>query len=102
MKKTVLTIALFGTVLLSSCTASRVISGAGVADSKGGKRVQASVENTNFLGLSPWEVDQLDALNADLVNQCNGSGITGVTTHLDGITLPLMDIQTITSTGYCK
>ena len=66
-----------------------------------GRRVTAEESKFNILGLSPLPVETASLLLDDLVEQCEGADLTGVTVGTENGFAVIGVVEKIVVTGYC-
>ena len=96
MKKMLALSLAFATIQLMSCASTTSLS---ISEKVGsGKKVTASMTNTNFLALSP--TTSLQQIEASLTSQCGGK-ITGVTLQSHVRAVPYFNIENFEASAYC-
>lgn len=66
-----------------------------------GKRVTAEASKFSFLWLSPLPVETASALLDDLLQQCDGADLTGVTIGSQRAFVVIGEVAKIVVSGYC-
>lgn len=66
-----------------------------------GRRVTAEASKFNFLWLSPLPMDTASLLIDDLIKQCNGADLTGVTLGTQTGWVLIGSQEKVLASGYC-
>jgi len=98
VKKTLGGVALLAMTALTGCISLPVVS---TVVTQPGRRVTAEASTFSFLWLSPLPVETASLLLDDLLEQCNGADLTGVTVGTETGFAVVGQTEKIVVTGYC-
>lgn len=90
--------ALAGVTVLTGCISLPVVS---TVVTQPGRRVTAEASTFSFLWLSPLPMETASLLLDDLLEQCDGAGLTGVTVGTETGWAVVGQTEKIVVTGYC-
>jgi hypothetical protein len=98
VRKTIIAAALFVVAVSTSCITLPVTS---TVVTQPGRRVTAVAETFSALWLSPLPAETTSDLLDDLVEQCNGADLTGVTVMTETGFAVIGQTEKIVVSGYC-
>ena len=98
MRKTILAAALLGVVILTGCITLPVTS---TVVTQPGRRVTAEASTFSALWLSPLPAETASDLLDDLLQQCDGADLTGVTVVTETGWAFIGQTEKIVVSGYC-
>ncbi len=100
MKKLKLLIVAASIAMFMGCTATHAVSLS--SKSTSGKKVSAEVSSLNFFGLTPISLEKSSEV-LDLLNQqCDGAGVSGISTKTSSTWLLIPVKENVEATGYCN
>ena len=98
MKRTLNVVALAAVTVVLGCASHPV---AATVVTQPGRRVTAEASKFSFLWLSPLPMETSSRLLDDLLNQCEGADLTGVTVGSQSGWVVVGAVEKIIVSGYC-
>ncbi len=98
MKKPIIAAALVAVMASTGCVTLPVVA---TVVTQPGRRVTAEASKFNVFGLAPLPVETSSLLLDDLVEQCDGADLTGVTVGTETGFAFIGTMDRIIVTGYC-
>lgn len=98
MKKALASLALVSVALLSGCATVPI---AATDVTQPGQKVTAEASKFNPFWLAPLPMETASRLLDDILKQCGGAGLTGVTVGIQKAFAGIGQVEKMTVSGYC-